>query len=84
MGNPNVLIRGDLTVITGPEDMALGNMSHITGEFDWWYGKIAPGTWAYVIRTEDANGVIGNPDWQELPLLLRTSIVAGLWRTLPA
>jgi hypothetical protein len=56
----------------------------ITGDYDWWYGEIAEGVWAYVITTEDTLGNVGNPDWTELPELLRTTVLAGLRREVPA
>jgi len=57
---------------------------HIDGDYDWWYGEIAPGIYAYSIVTEDASGYVGNPDWSELPELFKSDILAGLRRTLPS
>lgn len=58
-------------------------VKHITGEYRWWYGEVSPGIDAYVITVEDADGNIANPDWKELPVLLRDELVAGVRGTLP-
>lgn len=59
-------------------------VEHITGEFDWWHGEVMPGVDAYIISQEDAHGFIGNPDWQELPVVFKSDVLAGLRRAVPA
>jgi hypothetical protein len=59
-------------------------VSHVRGEYDWWYGEIADGIWCYVIATEYADGYVGNPDWSQLPVVFKSHIMAGLRGTLSA
>ena len=56
----------------------------IKGSWDWWYGEVDDGWWATVIVGEDADGIVGNPDWQELPELFVVDIMARLRGAVPA
>lgn len=56
---------------------------HIEGEFDWWYGEIGDGMYAYSITTEDPDGRPRVPDWPQLPELFQSVVLAGLRGTLP-
>jgi hypothetical protein len=70
-----------ITVVVESDDM---EFPPISGEFDWWYGEIVDGVFAYVITTEDENGHVGSADWQGLPVVLKSHILAGLRGTLPS
>lgn len=81
-------ISGDTTVIVVPDEFSAEDwttaVAHITGEYEWWYGEIGDGLFAYVITEVDVLGDTRVPDWQGLPLVLKSHIMARLRRAVPS
>jgi hypothetical protein len=77
------------TVLTFAEDDSpsperLESLLSHCGDYDWWYGEISDGVWAIIVTTEDADGNVANPDWQELPVVLKSLVMARLRGEIPA